>query len=41
VAEMFGADSAQQARALIEQAAHPRVRHELWDEAEAMGLAAR
>ncbi|MGO4340945.1 acetyl-CoA hydrolase/transferase family protein [Pedococcus sp. 2YAF34] len=40
-AEMFGADSAQQARALIDQAARPRVRHELWDEAEAMGLAAR
>lgn len=40
-AEMFGADSAQQARALIEQAAHPRVRRELWDEAEAMGLASR
>ena len=40
-AEMFGADSAEQARALIDHAAHPRVRDELWDEAEAMGLAAR
>ena len=39
VAEMFGHDERTQARHLIEQAAHPRVRDELWEEARALGLA--
>ena len=39
VAELFGRDEKAQARALIEQAAHPRVRDELWEEARALGLA--
>jgi acyl-CoA hydrolase len=38
VAEMFGHDERAQARHLIEQAAHPRVRDELREEAEALGL---
>jgi acyl-CoA hydrolase len=38
VAPMFGYDQRSQARALIEQAAHPRVRDELWEEAAALGL---
>ena len=41
VAEMFGYDERTQARHLIEQAAHPRVRDELWEEADALGLVAR
>ncbi len=39
VAPLFGAPETEQARALIEQAAHPRVRAELWEEARALGLA--
>jgi acyl-CoA hydrolase len=38
VAEMFGHDERTQARHLIERAAHPRVRDELWEEATALGL---
>ena len=38
VAELFGRDEKAQTRALIEQAAHPRVREELWEEAQALGL---
>ena len=38
VAEMFGHDERTQARHLIEQAAHPRVRDELREEARALGL---
>lgn len=39
VAEMFGHDERAQAAHLIEHAAHPRVREELWEEAAALGLA--
>ncbi len=39
VAEMFGHDERSQAAHLIEQAAHPRVRDELREEARALGLA--
>jgi len=39
VAEVFGHDERTQARHLIEHAAHPRVRDELWEEARALGLA--
>ena len=39
VAELFGFDQRQQARHLIEEAAHPRVRDELWEEAAHLGLA--
>lgn len=38
VAELFGRDEADQARALIDSAAHPRVRDELWEEAGPLGL---
>jgi acyl-CoA hydrolase len=38
VADVFGHDERAQARHLIEQAAHPRVREELWEEAVALGL---
>lgn len=38
-APLFGYDEKQQADHLIEQAAHPRVRDELWEEAHALGLA--
>jgi len=38
VAELFGQDQKAQARNLIEQAAHPSVREELWEEAEALSL---
>ncbi|MCY7373393.1 MAG: 4-hydroxybutyrate CoA-transferase [Spirochaetaceae bacterium] len=41
VADVFGHDERTQARHLIEQAAHPRVREELWEEAVALGLARR
>ena len=41
VAPLFGCDQQAQARALIEQAAHPRVRDELWEEARALGLCRR
>jgi acyl-CoA hydrolase len=39
VAQLFGYDEKTQARHLIEFAAHPRVRSELWDEAQNLGLA--
>ena len=39
VAELWGYDEKTQARHLIEQAAHPRVRAELWEEARELGLA--
>ena len=39
VAEIFGHDQQRQARNLIEHAAHPSVREELWEEARALGLA--
>jgi acyl-CoA hydrolase len=39
IAEVFGHDQGEQARQLIEHAAHPRVREELWEEAYALGLA--
>lgn len=39
VAWMWGHDEKAQARNLIEQAAHPDVREELWEEAHAMGKA--
>jgi acyl-CoA hydrolase len=38
VAEVFGHDQKSQARHLIENAAHPRVREELWEEAHALSL---
>jgi acyl-CoA hydrolase len=38
VAEIFGQDERTQARNLIECAAHPRVRDELWEEAAGLGL---
>ncbi|WP_370326248.1 acetyl-CoA hydrolase/transferase C-terminal domain-containing protein [Euzebya sp.] len=38
VADVFGHDERTQAAHLIEQAAHPRVRDELWEEAAALGL---
>ena len=38
VAEVFGHDQLTQARNLITRAAHPRVRDELWEEAEALYL---
>ncbi len=38
-AEIFGHDERAQAANLITQAAHPRVREELWEEAHALGLA--
>jgi acyl-CoA hydrolase len=37
-APLFGSSEKEQARALIEQAAHPRVRAELWEEARNLGL---
>jgi acyl-CoA hydrolase len=39
VARLWGYDEKTQARHLIEQAAHPRVREELWEEARELGLA--
>jgi acyl-CoA hydrolase len=39
VAEVFGQDQRAQARNLIEKAAHPSVREELWEEAVALFLA--
>ncbi|WP_181312816.1 acetyl-CoA hydrolase/transferase family protein [Nocardioides campestrisoli] len=39
VAEVFGHDERDQARNIIEQAAHPSVRDELWEEAAELGLA--
>lgn len=38
VAELYGRDQREQARQLIENAAHPSVREELWEEAVALGL---
>jgi acyl-CoA hydrolase len=38
VAEIFGNDQREQARQLIENAAHPSVREELWEEAVELGL---
>ncbi len=38
IARIFGSDEKQQARELIEYAAHPRVREELREEAAALGL---
>jgi acyl-CoA hydrolase len=38
VADLWGHDERSQARRLIEHAAHPRVREELWEEAVALGL---
>jgi acyl-CoA hydrolase len=38
LAEIWGRSQDEQARNLIEQAAHPRVRDELREEAEALGL---
>ena len=38
VARLWGYDEKTQARHLIEQAAHPRVRDELWEEARGLGL---
>ncbi|MGB0098703.1 MAG: acetyl-CoA hydrolase/transferase C-terminal domain-containing protein, partial [Nocardioides sp.] len=38
-AELYGRDQRDQARQLIEEAAHPSVRDELWEEASALGLA--
>ena len=35
IAGMWGRDEREQARSLIEHAAHPRVRDELWEEARA------
>ena len=37
-AEIFGHDQREQARQLVAHAAHPSVREELWEEAEALGL---
>jgi len=37
-AGVFGHDQKSQARNLIEQAAHPDVREELWEEAHALSL---
>jgi acyl-CoA hydrolase len=37
-AEIFGTDEREQARRLIDNAAHPSVRDELWEEAEELGL---
>jgi len=39
VARLWGYDEKTQARHLIEHAAHPRVREELWEEARNLGLA--
>jgi acyl-CoA hydrolase len=39
IAWMWGRDERQQARNLIEHAAHPDVREDLWEEAAALGLA--
>jgi acyl-CoA hydrolase len=41
MAELFGRPERAQAAALIERAAHPRIRDELWEEARALGLVDR
>ena len=38
VAAIWGHDEKTQAKHLIEQAAHPRIREELWEEAAGLGL---
>ena len=38
VASLWGYSQSEQAASMIEQAAHPRVRDELWEEARALGL---
>jgi acyl-CoA hydrolase len=38
VARLWGTSEREQAATLIEHAAHPRVREELWEEAHALGL---
>jgi acyl-CoA hydrolase len=38
-AQIWGQDERTQARNLIQQAAHPKIREELWEEAAALGLA--
>jgi acyl-CoA hydrolase len=38
VARLWGYDEKTQARHLIEHAAHPKVRAELWEEAQNLGL---
>jgi acyl-CoA hydrolase len=38
VAELYGRSEREQCRALIENAAHPSVHHELWEEAAELGL---
>jgi hypothetical protein len=38
VAKLWGYDEKTQARHLIEHAAHPSVRAELWEEAKELGL---
>ena len=37
-AEIYGNDQQEQARQLIDRAAHPSVRDELWEEAQELGL---
>ncbi len=39
IAELYGRSEKEQAAALIENAAHPKVRDELWEEAAELGLA--
>ncbi len=39
VAQIYGRSQDEQARNLIEEAAHPDAREELWEEAAALGLA--
>ncbi len=39
IAELYGRSEKEQAAALIENVAHPKVREELWEEAEELGLA--
>jgi acyl-CoA hydrolase len=41
VAEIWGNSQQEQAEQLITQCAHPQVREELWEEAEALGLTSR
>ena len=38
VAEVFGLDQRHQAANIIDHAAHPRVRAQLWEQAAALGL---
>jgi acyl-CoA hydrolase len=41
VVEIWGNSQREQAAQLITQCAHPQVREELWEEAEALGLTVR